>query len=60
MANNKVSKKNIFYSVLHNFVGEGLITNNGTDFFDFKNFITYLLLYYLEFAIFRLCLEEES
>lgn len=29
MGNNKISKKNIFYGVLHNFIGQGLITNNG-------------------------------
>ncbi|CAH1959693.1 unnamed protein product [Acanthoscelides obtectus] len=29
LGNSKSSKKNVFYSILHNFVGAGLITNNG-------------------------------
>ncbi|CAG9821695.1 unnamed protein product [Phaedon cochleariae] len=29
LGTNKYSEKNIFYSILHNFIGEGLITNNG-------------------------------
>lgn len=37
MGNNKVSRKNIFYGVLHNFIGEGLITNNGTEFYNYKS-----------------------
>nr|CAH7766669.1 unnamed protein product [Callosobruchus chinensis] len=29
LGSGKISRKNVFYSILHNFVGEGLITNNG-------------------------------
>lgn len=29
LSNGRLTKKNMFYSLLHNFIGEGLITNNG-------------------------------
>nr|CAI5840716.1 unnamed protein product [Callosobruchus analis] len=29
LGSSKISRKNVFYSILHNFVGQGLITNNG-------------------------------
>ncbi|XP_044766651.1 probable cytochrome P450 4aa1 isoform X3 [Coccinella septempunctata] len=30
LSNGRLTKKNMFYTLLHNFIGEGLITNNGT------------------------------
>ncbi|XP_044766650.1 probable cytochrome P450 4aa1 isoform X2 [Coccinella septempunctata] len=29
LSNGRLTKKNMFYTLLHNFIGEGLITNNG-------------------------------
>lgn len=36
LSTNKNNEKGFFYKALHNFIGPGLITSNGKDFFEYN------------------------